>query len=96
MRSEEKHIDRFAMGRFVSELREQRGLSADDLARIVRTTPRRLLALAGYFEVSVAELFLGGRFAADDAPETVSAAQTAIFSSAPRAAACGCAVSLRC
>lgn len=79
------------MGRFVSELREQRGLSADDLARIVRTTPRRLLALeggramlpptefqalAGYFEVSVAELFLGRRFVADDAPETVSAAQT--------------------
>ena len=83
-------MDRFAMGRFVAELRAQRGLSVDDLACFIGSTPRRLLALeggramlppeafralSGCLDVSVAELFLGRRFTADDAPETLSAAR---------------------
>ena len=38
-------MDRFAMGRFAASLRADRGLSADDLACFIGSTPRRLLAL---------------------------------------------------
>ena len=83
-------MDRFAMGRFAASLRAERGLSADDLACFIGSTPRRLLALesgrgmlppdsfralADYLGVSIAELFAGRRFAEADAPEDVSAAQ---------------------
>ena len=83
-------MDRFAMGRFAASLRAERGLSADDLACFIGSTPRRLLALengrgmlppdsfralADYLNVSIAELFAGRRFTWTDAPEDVSAAQ---------------------
>lgn len=83
-------MDRFAMGRFAASLRAERGLSADDLACFIGSTPRRLLALengrgmlppdsfralADYLNVSIAELFAGRRFTGTDAPEDVSAAQ---------------------
>lgn len=83
-------MDRFAMGRFAASLRAERGVSADDLACFIGSTPRRLLALengrdmlppdsfralADYLNVSVAELFAGRRFTEADAPEDVSAAR---------------------
>ena len=83
-------MDRFAMGRFAASLRAERGVSADDLACFIGSTPRRLLslengrgmlppdsfrALADYLNVSIAELFAGRRFTETDAPEDVSAAQ---------------------
>ena len=83
-------MDRFAMGRFAASLRAERGVSADDLACFIGSTPRRLLALengrgklppdsfralADYLNVSIAELFAGRRFTGIDAPEDVSDAQ---------------------
>lgn len=83
-------MDRFAMGRFAASLRAERGVSSDDLACFIGSTPRRLLALengrgmlppdsfralADYLNVSIAELFAGRRFTGTDAPEDVSAAR---------------------